>query len=165
MHFVSHILLTLFEETKTITMKKLILSIFMLAVVALGNSFALELSSFNVEDEFATAEFAELDELEATVQTADLEMMTYQEIVAKSEFDGTFNLRDGISGGDDSGFSLDDMDWGAFAWGFCCCPVGFFVVAVNGNKDNDQKLSYWIGFGVSTLISVITTVASAVGGA
>jgi hypothetical protein len=146
-------------------MKKLILAFSMLVFAASGTTYALELNSFNVDEEFAIAEFAELDELEATVQTANLETMTYQEIVAKSEFNEALFLRDGISGDDGGGFSLDDMDWASFAWGFCCCPVGFFVVAINKNKDKDQKVSYWIGYGVSALLSIISTVATAAGGA
>ena len=54
-------------------------------------------------------------------------------------------------------FSIEDMDWGAFAWGFCCCPIGFFVVAVNSNKDSNQKLSFWIGWGVSVVLSTISS--------
>jgi hypothetical protein len=136
-------------------MKKLILAFSMLVFAASGTTYALELNSFNVDEEFAIAEFAELDELEATVQTANLETMTYQEIVAKSEFNEALFLRDGISGDDGGGFSLDDMDWASFAWGFCCCPVGFFVVAINKNKDKDQKVSFWIGYGSRWVLNLI----------
>jgi len=57
-------------------------------------------------------------------------------------------------------FGIDDMDWGSFAWGFCCFPVGFFVVAINGNKSSDQKLSFWIGTGVSTVFTAISILAA-----
>lgn len=59
-----------------------------------------------------------------------------------------------------AGWSIEDMDWGSFAWGFCCFPIGFFVVAINGNKSNDQKLSFWIGAGVSVVFSAITYLAT-----
>lgn len=59
-------------------------------------------------------------------------------------------------------WSINDMDWGSFAWGFCCWPIGFFVVAINSNKSNDQKLSFWIGTGVSVVLSAISTLASGV---
>ena len=53
-------------------------------------------------------------------------------------------------------FRIEDMDWGSFAWGFCCCPIGFFTVAVNSSKSQNEKLSYWIGVGVNTILSVIS---------
>jgi len=64
-------------------------------------------------------------------------------------------------------FSFEEMDWGAFAWGFCCCPIGFFTVAINKEKDSAQKASFWIGAGVSTVVSIITNLISlaAAGGA
>lgn len=58
-------------------------------------------------------------------------------------------------------WSIDDMDWGSFAWGFCCWPVGFFVVAINDAKTNDQKLSYWIGLGVSVVLNTVAAAAGA----
>jgi hypothetical protein len=58
-------------------------------------------------------------------------------------------------------FSIEDLDWGSFAWGFCCWPVGFFVVAINDNKSSDQKLSYWIGLGVSVVLGAVGQVAGA----
>lgn len=53
------------------------------------------------------------------------------------------------------------FDVEGFAWGFCCCPIGFFVVAINDNKDEDQKKSYWIGVIASAALSAISTVAGA----
>lgn len=49
------------------------------------------------------------------------------------------------------------FDLEGFAWGFCCCPIGFFVVAVNDNKDEDQKKSYWIGVLSSFVLSAISS--------
>lgn len=53
-------------------------------------------------------------------------------------------------------WSIDDMEWGSFAWGFCCWPIGFFVVAINSDKSKDEKLSFWIGTGVSIVLSAIS---------
>jgi hypothetical protein len=46
--------------------------------------------------------------------------------------------------------SIDDMNWVSFAWGFCCWPVGFFLVILNNNESSDSKVSYLIGvvFGI-----------------
>tara|TARA_B100000963_G_scaffold241736_1_gene211505 strand:+ start:599 stop:1027 length:429 start_codon:yes stop_codon:yes gene_type:complete len=51
---------------------------------------------------------------------------------------------------------IDEMDWGSFAWGFCCWPVGFFVVITNKDKDSNQKKSFWIGLGTSFVLSLIS---------
>ena len=51
---------------------------------------------------------------------------------------------------------MDDMDWGSFAWGFCCWPIGFFVVITNKDKEQNQKKSYWVGLGTSAVLSIIT---------
>ena len=51
---------------------------------------------------------------------------------------------------------IDDMDWASFAWGFCCWPVGFFVVVTNKDKDSNQKKSFWIGLGTSFVLSLIS---------
>ena len=52
------------------------------------------------------------------------------------------------------------VDWNSFAWGFCCCPVGFFTVAVNNNSDSDMKTSYWIGAASCvSLFAIIGTVS------
>jgi hypothetical protein len=48
------------------------------------------------------------------------------------------------------------FEWEGFLWGFLCCPIGFFVVAVNSNKTKDNKTSYWIGVGASVVLSAIT---------
>ncbi len=53
-------------------------------------------------------------------------------------------------------FSIDDMDWGSFAWGFCCCPVGFFIVGISDAKSQNQKTSYWVGVIVSVVLSAIS---------
>ena len=51
---------------------------------------------------------------------------------------------------------IDEMDWASFAWGFCCWPVGFFVVVTNKDKDSSQKKSYWVGLGTSLVLSLIS---------
>ena len=57
-------------------------------------------------------------------------------------------------------FDIDDMEWGAFAWGFCCSPIGFFTVAISDDKSNNEKLSYWIGVVVSSILGSISAIAS-----
>lgn len=126
-------------------------------VFASGAS-ALDLSSFSVESEFETAEFVELEFLETSLNENSAQL-SFDEILQKSELSNHYHFRSRFAS-DDSGWSIDDMDWGSFAWGFCCCPIGFFVVAISSNKDSDQKLSYWIGVGVNVVLSAISSIAT-----
>ena len=52
------------------------------------------------------------------------------------------------------------FDFEGFAWGFCCCPIGFFVIAINDNKDEDQKKSFWIGVVASAALSALGSLLS-----
>ena len=58
-------------------------------------------------------------------------------------------------------FTIDDMDWGAFAWGLLCCPVGFFVVVTNKDKEKAQKTSFFVGWLTGLIVQVISYVATA----
>ena len=111
---------------------------------------------FDVEDEF-NDEFAELDMLESEIMENGLG--DYNSLVnANPNLLSDIGLNEiksinSING--TQGFSLDQMDWGAFAWGLLCCPVGFFVVAINKDKGQDQKTSFWVGWAVSTVLGVV----------
>ncbi len=59
-------------------------------------------------------------------------------------------------------FGIEDMDWTAFAWGFCCCPVGFFTIAIKDDKSDDEKISFWVGFGVSVVIYFVGGIAGSI---
>jgi len=65
----------------------------------------------------------------------------------ETDYNSSLALRAGL---------MDDMDWGSFAWGFCCWPVGFFVVITNKDKEQNQKKSYWVGLGTSAVLSIIS---------
>jgi hypothetical protein len=56
-----------------------------------------------------------------------------------------------------NGFSLEDMEWGSFAWGFCCWPIGIFTVLLNDDKGSNHKISYFIGIGTSLVISALSS--------
>lgn len=51
---------------------------------------------------------------------------------------------------------IDEMDWASFAWGFLCCPIGFFVIITNKDKDSSQKKSFWIGTITGVILGAIT---------
>lgn len=126
------------------------------AANGIENSFESHESVFDLEDDFYS-DFAELDQLEKEVKENGL--VDYDALVQSnpdllSNLNLT-NLRTINSAEATEGFSFDDMDWGAFAWGLLCCPIGFFVVAINGNKTSDQKASFWIGWGVGAVLNIL----------
>ncbi len=123
------------------------LALFLVSILSLSASQS-DLFSYNADE--VEAQFQELNKLENYVlNTHDL---NYNTIITSSV---CLNSESSSSIGSSS-FSFDSMDWGAFAWGFCCCPIGFFVVAINDEKTSDQKASYWIGVVVSAVIGAIS---------
>jgi len=124
------------------------------------------LIGFSITANASTADIFQLDETKVSTELADLtEMETYVEAnlgITQSDLEkeGQFlaaNLNANTTDAFANAYTLDDMDWGSFAWGFCCWPVGLFVVAFNTEKTQDQKTSFWIG-------TVVGIVAGGIGG-
>ena len=132
-------------------MKKILLSL-CLALVGLTSQAAVSANDFQYDENLVTSEFQEVTALENSLLTNNFSLNEVPESPALAGYLSAMATP--------APFSIDDMDWGAFAWGFCCFPVGFFVVAVNKNKTSDEKLSFWIGVGVSTVLSAITYFAT-----
>jgi hypothetical protein len=112
-------------------------------------SFANNLYDF--DEKALDAEFAELTAFEEKIIASDFSTEIVSEIKEKSFIELAAS----------EPISVDQsnelyMDWGSFAWGFCCCPVGFFVVAVSNQADHDMKTSYWIGVGANVVLGAIT---------
>ncbi len=131
-------------------MKKVITII--VAFLAFSSVYAGDADLFNVNEQAIQEEFADLNALEEFVVTNDYLALT--DIVESNAYDlSAINVNTmGASSSGDFAFQIE-----GFLWGFLCCPIGFFVVAVNKNKDRDQKLSYWIGVAASTVVSAITS--------
>ena len=135
--------------------------LFMLGAEAKTNAL------FNIDEAQIEAEFSALTALESrlaintNITFLDLQQNS-DEALGTVNFNGENPLaisKYGQYGGGGGRFS--SMDWGAFAWGFICCPVGLFTVALNGNKDQNAKKSYWTGVIISTILSIISTAAGA----
>lgn len=134
-------------------MKKIQIVIFL--VLMQFQLFSSNFDLFSYDKEKLEMEFTELNEIEDYVIVNNypayfevsnkLELQNFQNIDLKNPLGTQF---------------FDEMDWGAFAWGFCCCPVGFFVVAINKEKDDLAKESYWTGVIVSTILNLISTAFS-----
>lgn len=141
-------------------MKKLLfLSTLVLCLTSM-QAFAGKGELFDVDDAAIEQQFSDLNQLEQYVENHD--DLTWTEMQENhTDFLATAEITDlTLSRPLGTAWTIDDMDWGAFAWGFCCCPIGFFVVAVNSNKDANQKTSFWIGVAVSTILSAISSAFS-----
>ena len=131
-------------------MKKLLLLVF--TIFAL-NSFAGNASLFNLNEDALATEFSELTTLESAV-VAD-PTMTVASAQEQNLITEALETAPSIPAA--NGFAFD---WGGFLWGFLCCPVGFFVVAIGSSKSSDAKTSFWIGVLANVVISSITSVGS-----
>jgi hypothetical protein len=137
-------------------MKKLLLAIAALFVIA-SSSYATNADLFELNEEKINAEFSELNELEAYVSMN--ENVTIHNIYQENAgLVNGMNLSYGPEGMmGQNGFSIDTFEWGSFAWGFCCFPIGatigIFTVLLNDNKGSDHKISYFIGAGIGFLFS------------
>lgn len=131
-------------------MKKFVLLNLVLLLAATmafaGNSKA---EMFSYDKKQVQSEFAQLNQLEKFVNAhegASLnEIKTFNDAPALAGF----NSQSPMS----PMFDFDDMEWVPFAWGFLCCPVGFFVVAINDSSSKDEKTSFWIGAIASAVIN------------
>lgn len=121
-----------------------------------SNVKAENANDFSFDETEFHQEMSALTEVEQLAKTQGL---TYHSLQSHDKY---ANLLTEM-GMNQASFSFDDMDWGSFAWGFCCWPVGFFVVAINSNKDSDQKLSFWIGAITGMIIGGISALGSAGG--
>ena len=131
-------------------MKKLLLFVF--AIFAL-NSYAADASLFDLNEDALDTEFAELSTLESAV-VADPTMTV---AAAQEQNLITEALETAPALPAEGGFAFD---WGGFLWGFLCCPVGFFIVAIGSSKSSDAKTSFWIGVLANIVLSSISSLGA-----
>lgn len=132
-------------------MKQVIVT-FVAALFCVNTALA-SANEFEINESKLAQEFAELDAIDMMVETSSF---TFEQLVKEEP-----TILASLSANPLApNFSFDDMDWGAFAWGFCCWPIGFFVVAINSSKDSDQKASYWIGTATSFVLGTIGALTS-----
>jgi hypothetical protein len=136
------------------------LCLIMLAVNTKANDdFSYDLNIINTE-------LAELNQVEKIILENENQsiIVLNQQISENLSYGTKFIEYNKIHSPMQQQFSMEEMDWGSFAWGFCCCPIGFFTVAISKEKDSAQKASYWIGVGVSTVFSLISSAITAASG-
>ncbi len=124
--------------------KKILISIIFTIVFATAN--ATNASLFELDLQQLTNDFNLLNQIEQNVlsnkinNTADMLNAGY--FINNNLFNNYINAQSDFV-----------FEWEGFLWGFLCCPVGFFVVAVNSNKTKDNKISYWIGVCANSVLS------------
>ncbi|MFN3529602.1 MAG: hypothetical protein ACK417_06740 [Bacteroidia bacterium] len=131
-------------------MKKLLSLAFVLLLSS--QLFATQSADFSFDEAAFNTEMAELNQLETSLLANNFNL---------ESSDTRLNNQLAALSLNSNAFGIDDMEWGAFAWGFCCWPIGFFVIAINSGRSSDEKLSFWIGMGVSVIISAISAAAGA----
>lgn len=133
-------------------MKKVTL-LLMMAVFAISTAFAGNANLFTYNQDELNQEFEQLNALEGYVLANQGVAITD---VENNPLFGTMDFS-GMKHSSPMGamFSIEDMDWIAFAWGFICCPVGFFVVAIDDDSSKEEKISFWIGAIVSAVLGSI----------
>lgn len=131
---------------------KQFLTIAFFLLMASSSSFAINADLFQIDDQAIQTELSELTQLESLV--AENPALTYNEISSSLDFELESNSYALMA----SKFTLDDMEWIPFLWGFLCCPVGLFVVVTNDSSTKDEKTSYWLGVAANVVISGIVNI-------
>lgn len=133
-------------------MKKIVYLFSLLALPFLSISAT---NDFSYDKNSLTDQFSQIEQVSNFV---DQNGVTYSELSKNPLFKGDMNLTNHISV--KPNFSFDDMDWISFAWGFFCCPIGFFVVAIDDEKTKEEKTSFWIGVISSAVLSAISSIGT-----
>ena len=139
-------------------MKKLFILLFFVSTTILSFGGNAALFSYNADE--LQNEFSDLQSLETmlianqNLTIADFEQM---DIDWLSRID-LENMK--TASPIQAMFGIEDMDWTAFAWGFCCCPIGFFTIAIKDDKSNEEKISFWIGVAVNFVLGALSGASS-----
>lgn len=134
-------------------MKKLLL-VAALFVAAISNkSIASSADLFAYDDNQVTVELAQVTTIENYVTTHEDVTLT----ILQSDATIVNQLDLAKFNSSTASFTFDDMNWKAFAWGFCCFPIGgaigIFTVLLKDDSTREDKISYFIGLGVGFILS------------
>lgn len=121
-------------------MKQLLISLLFLGISSL--LFA-ESNEFDYDKNALSSDFEQLNKLSLSLEA---EGFCFEEITEKEDYK-EMNLTKEIALKPE--MNISDVDWGSFAWGFCCWPVGVFTVLINDKKDQNSKNSFWAGIASS----------------
>ena len=140
-------------------MKKI--SILVLALAFIVNARASNADLFSYDLSEINTELSDLEVVEnVIIQNQNSTIYEINRKIINNNFlSSSFNTNYKSSLFARNAFTMEDVDWGAFAWGLLCCPVGFFVVVTNKDKEKSQKSSFFIGWATAVIVELITIAA------
>ena len=131
-------------------MKNLLL-VFVLFLSALSNkSAASNCDLFSMNEDQVSKSLYQATEIESYVLTHG--QANLSELSKNIEVNNKLNL--GNFNVSAASFTFDDMNWTAWAWGFCCWPIGIFTVIVKDGSTREDKISYLLGIGTGCILSI-----------
>jgi len=116
----------------------------------------LPIISFASNTEFSydkSALVAEFNQIDLIANFVDETKASITEVNNSTIFKGNIELTNAIAV--KPNLKFEDVDWGSFAWGFCCWPIGIFTVVLNDDKDKDSKHSFLAGIASSVIATGI----------
>ena len=138
------------------------ISTLMFALAFMFNASASNADLFSYDLSEISTELSDLEVVENVItynQNSTIEEIN-KKIINNNFLSSSFDTNYNSSLMSRNAFTLDDMDWGAYAWGLLCCPVGFFVVVTNKDKEKAQKTSFFAGWLTAVIINSITYVVA-----
>jgi hypothetical protein len=138
------------------------ISTLILAFAFIFNASASNADLFSYDLSEINTELSDLEVVENVItynQNSTIEEIN-KKIINNNFLSNSFDTNYNSSLMSRNAFTLDDMDWGAYAWGLLCCPVGFFVVVTNKDKEKAQKTSFFAGWLTAVIINSITYVVA-----
>ncbi|GAB3330498.1 hypothetical protein GCM10027429_07880 [Marivirga atlantica] len=131
-------------------MKKLLFALVAFGAISFSG-YASNDNLFELNEDKINSEMSALNELETYVEmNENATLSTVSQLNPELTSSLKYSPESTMAHND---FSFDDMQWGSFAWGFCCWPIGIFTVLLNDSKGSDHKISYFIGIGVSLILA------------
>jgi len=134
----------------------------MFALAFMFNASASNADLFSYDLSEISTELSDLEVVENVItynQNSTIEEIN-KKIINNNFLSSSFDTNYNSSLMSRNAFTLDDMDWGAYAWGLLCCPVGFFVVVTNKDKEKAQKTSFFVGWLTAVIINSITYIVA-----
>ena len=136
------------------------ISTLVLALAFVFNASASNADLFSYDLSEINTELSDLEVVENVIaqnQNSTIEEVN-RKIINNNFLNSSFDTNYKSSLMSRNAFTIDDMDWGAFAWGLLCCPVGFFVVVTNKDKEKAQKASFFVGWLTAVIVELIVIV-------
>lgn len=119
-------------------------------------------SEFSYDKNALKNEFSQLDKIETYIDETNA---TYAELSNSTSFKDNIELTNAIAV--KPNLKFEDVDWGAFAWGFCCWPIGVFTVLLKDDVEKDSKNSFFAGIAsrvIVTSVAYVVYIGIALGG-